>query len=48
MNSYPAPPNSNFIKKKGGKDTRGGTRPRPSEKIYTAKKKKQKEQPTDI
>jgi len=37
MNSHPIPPISNFIKK-SGKITRGGTKPKPSEKTENQQK----------
>jgi hypothetical protein len=47
MNSYPAPPNSNFIKKKGEKIQEGRLGQDPQKK-YIQQKKKQQELPTDI
>jgi len=41
MNSHPVPPISNFIKKRG-KNTRGGTRPKPSEKEIKNKDKQKR------
>jgi len=41
MNSHPIPPISNFIKKRG-KNTRGGTRPKPSKKNQKSEKTEKK------
>jgi len=43
MNSYPIPPISNIIKKRG-KNIRGGTRPKPSKKNQKSEKNRKEEQ----